>query len=425
MASSPSSSLPRALSAIRRATTPQEAMCLYKITVMNGDCARRHPLGSHAAVFLLKACCARLRCASFARHLHAHLLKAGHHSQVYVATALLHGYALASFPDARLLFEEMPNRNTVTTNTMISGYAKQGEIGRARLLFEEMPDRDVASWSAMIGGYASLGEWAQAFQLFRELMWGEELKPDQSTLVTLLSCCAARASTRLLGKSIHAYSLKSGMEINVQLGTALVDMYAKSGCLRSASLMFHRMPEKSVMPWSAMICGLAAHGRGEEAMAFFRRMKEQRVRPNEITFTGVLNACCHAGLVEEGRKNFRAMTEEFGLTAGVHHYGCMVDLLGKAGLLDEAYDLVRKMKVEPNIVILTSLLASCRTHRNLAIAEKLIERVLRMANPDGDGGVYTLVSDLYALGGRWGDAERVRTLMDRARVKKRRGFSAI
>ncbi|CAA7409142.1 unnamed protein product [Spirodela intermedia] len=425
MPSSPFSSLPRALSAIKSASNPQEAMCLYKITVVNGDYSRLHPLGSHAAVFILKACCSRLRCANFVRHLHAHLLKAGHHFHVYVATALLHGYVLASFPDARLLFEEMPNRNTVTINTMISGYAKQGEISRARLLFEEMPERDIASWSAMIGGYVGQGEWAQAFRLFRELMWAEELKPDQSTLVTLLSCCAARASTRLLGKSIHAYSQKSGMEINVQLGTALVDMYAKSGCLRSANLVFHRMPDKNVMPWSAMICGLATHGRGEEAMAFFRRMKEQGVRPNEITFTGVLNACCHAGLVEEGKKNFHAMTEEYGLTAGVHHYGCVVDLLGKAGLLEEAYDLVRKMKVEPNIVILTSLLASCKTHRNLAVAEKLIERVLGMANPDVDGGVYALVSDLYALGGRWGDAERIRTLMDRDSVKKRRGFSAI
>ncbi|CAA6671987.1 unnamed protein product [Spirodela intermedia] len=399
MPSSPFSSLPRVLSAIKSASNPQEAMCLYKITVVNGDYSRLHPLGSHAAVFILKACCS----ASAARASYATSTPT---SSRRAPLPRLRRNRAAPWLRSRLL----PRRPSPVRGNAEQKHRhnKHHDFG----LREAGGDQDIASWSAMIGGYVGQGEWAQAFRLFRELMWAEELKPDQSTLVTLLSCCAARASTRLLGKSIHAYCQKSGMEINVQLGTALVDMYAKSGCLRSANLVFHRMPDKNVMPWSAMICGLATHGRGEEAMAFFRRMKEQGVRPNEITFTGVLNACCHAGLVEEGKKNFHAMTEEFGLTAGVHHYGCVVDLLGKAGLLEEAYDLVRKMKVEPNIVILTSLLASCKTHRNLAVAEKLIERVLGMANPDVDGGV-------------WGDAERIRRLMDRESVKKRRGFSAI
>uniref|UniRef100_A0A1D1Z6H6 Pentatricopeptide repeat-containing protein At1g33350 n=2 Tax=Anthurium amnicola TaxID=1678845 RepID=A0A1D1Z6H6_9ARAE len=422
--SSPPLSLRCALLAIRSASTPQEAMCLYKLAVLNAAQTRVHHLGSHAAVFTLKAC-SHLRSLPFVRHFHAHLLKAGHHSHVYVATALLHGYVLASFRDACLLFDEIPNRNIVTVNTMISGYAKQGNVDRARSVFDEMPERDIASWSAMIGGYIGQGRLAQALQLFRELMWKEKLRPDQLTLVTLLSCCATTASMRLLGKSIHAYTEKNGLELNMQLGTALIDMYAKSGYLRSAFSIFERMPERNVMPWSAMICGLALHGCGEEAIALFESMKKAGVRPNEITFTGVLNACCHAGLVEEGRRNFRIMTEQFGIEPGVHHYGCMVDLLGKSGKLDEAYELVKKMKVEPNVVILTSLLASCKVHRSFEIAERLIGQVLEMVNPDEHGGVYTLISDLYALGGKWNDVERVRTLMDRVQVKKKRGSSAI
>ncbi|MQM09524.1 hypothetical protein Taro_042399 [Colocasia esculenta] len=422
---SPSLSLQCAVSAIRSASTPQEAMCLYKLAVLSGGGqARDHPLGFHAAVFTLKACC-HLRSTPFVRHFHAHLLKTGCYSHVYVATALLHGYVVVAFADACHLYDELPNRNIVTTNTMISGYAKQGDVAHARFLFDGMCERDIASWSAMISGYIGRGRWASALQLFRELVWSEELKPDQLTLVTLLSCCATMASMRLLGKSIHAYAKKNGLALNMQLGTALIDMYAKSGCLRSAYLVFHRMSHRNVMSWSAMICGLALHGCGKEALALFECMKKAKVQPNEITFTGVLNACCQAGLVEEGRKYFHSMTEEFGLQPSIHHYGCMVDLLGKPGKLDEAYELIKEMKVEPNIVILTSLLASCKTHRCFEIAESLIGRILEMVNPEEHGGVYTLISDLYALVGKWDDVARIRTLMDRANVKKKRGSSSL
>ena len=308
---------------------------------------------------------------------------------------------------------------------MISGYGTVGDLYKARILFDEMPKRDVASWSAMIGGYLDSGKWVEAFRLFHDLVEENNVKPDQLILVQLLSCCASKASLRLVGKSIHAYVWKDDVEMNVPLGTCLIDMYAKSGCLRSAHLVFDGMPEKNVMPWSAMICGLAMHGHGEDALMFFKLMKDHKVRPNEITFTGVLSACCHAGLVEEGRKNFHSMVEDFGITPSIHHYGCMVELLGKAGMIDEAYDLMGKMKDEPNIVIMTSILASCKMHRNLAIAEKLIRRVLRMASPEVDGGVYTLVSDLYAMRGKWNDAEHVRMMMDEAFVKKKRGLSLI
>ncbi|XP_078428707.1 pentatricopeptide repeat-containing protein At1g33350-like [Wolffia australiana] len=418
----------RSLSAIKIASSPQEAMWVFKTTIACSSPTRHDPLISHVVVSLLKACSRLmgLPCPSFFRHLHAHLLKTALHAHVYVGTALLHAYVLSSFSDARRLFDEMPVRNTVTCNTMISGYARQGHLQLARCLFERMPQRDVASWSAMIGAYLDMGVFVEAFQLFRTMILTDEMiKPDQQTLVPLLSCCASRASYILLGKSIHAYSLKSSMEINVQLGTVLIDMYAKSGCLRNAYTVFDEMPEKKVMTWSAMICGLAMHGHGHAAMDLFKEMKEKKVRPNEITFTGVLNACCHAGLVEEGKKSFNVMVEEFALSPSVHHSGCMVELLGKAGLVDEAFDLVEKMKGEPNIVILTSLLASCKMHRRLDVAEMLIGRVLGMADPEVDGGIYTLVSDLYAMAGKWADVESVRVLMDRVRVKKKRGLSLI
>ncbi|XP_058109424.1 pentatricopeptide repeat-containing protein ELI1, chloroplastic-like [Magnolia sinica] len=406
-------------SAIRNASSPNEALHFY--TQMHRSSIT---VDSYTALYALKSC-ACLSNALLTRHVHAHLFKINLESHIYVATALLNGYVASSFSDACQLFDEMPNRNIVTWNTMISGYSKKGEVKRARWVFDSMPARDVASWSAMISGYMGAGLWSQGLELFKEMMVNGALKPDNMMLVTLLSGCSHMGSLPLLGKSIHAYAEKNGIELNVVLGTALVDMYAKCGFLKNASWIFERLHDKNVMSWSAMICGLALHGHGEDALCMFERMKVAGMRPNEITYTGILNACSHAGLVDKGCKNFYSMIEEFGLEPGIQHYGCMVDLLGKAGLLEEAYELIKTMKLKPNIIVWCSFLAGCKMHRNFEMAERAAEQVLNVADPDKDGGVFTLISDLYASNGKWDDMERVRKVMDKRNVKKSRGSSFI
>ncbi|KAK8954000.1 Pentatricopeptide repeat-containing protein [Platanthera zijinensis] len=415
--------------AIRHACSPREALILFKSRLR-----RRPPAAaslpdlydSNAAVFTLKQCSA-FPVASESRifpSFHALLLKTNLLSCIHVSSALLHAYSLSSLPNALLLFDQILNRNVVTYNTMITCHARRGNIAFARELFNQMPQRDVASWSAIIWAYLHSGNPSHAFFLFREMNLAGKTKPDPLVLVTMLSSCAGSSSSALLGKSIHAYIVRNRLSTGVQLGTSLISMYAKAGCLNSAFYVFEKMPDRNVMHWTAMICGLAVHGHCDEALFFFERMKPAGIMPNEITFTGVLNACRHAGRVEAGRNFFSTMTDEFGLEPGIHHYGCMIDLLANAGKLDDAFSMIRSMKIEPNVVIWTSLLSACKRYLNFEMAEKVIAEVLQITEPNDDGGVYTLVSDLYALGGRWNDVQKVRELMDRLRVKKKRGCSS-
>ncbi|KAA8544670.1 hypothetical protein F0562_019483 [Nyssa sinensis] len=405
--------------AIRNASSPDKALRLYC------DMQRQSvPFDSFSILFTLKSC-TRFQNLKLIHHIHAHLFKLGFNSHVFVATSLLHAYVVASFKDARALFDEIPERNSVTWNTMITGYAKVGDVEKARSVFEEMPWRDLASWSAMVAAYINNGNWNKGFTLFRDMVMIEQLKPDQVTLGSVLAGCAHMGSIGLLvGKSIHGFAVKNGWELNVELGTVVVDMYAKCGFLKNACLVFDMMQDRNVMSWTALICGSAQHGYGNEALAMFEMMKEVGVRPNELTFTGVLSACAQAGLVEEGRKYFK-MIGEYGLERRIQHYGCMVDLFGKAGLLGEAYEVIKTMSLEPNVIMWSSFLSACKVHKQFEMAERVIELVLRMVRPENDGGVYTLICDLYVLREKWGDAERVRKLMVNQNVRKARGSSFI
>ncbi|XP_057980306.1 pentatricopeptide repeat-containing protein At5g66520-like [Malania oleifera] len=406
-------------SAIRNASTPHEALHLY--TQMQRQSL---PFDSFSILFALKSC-ATLQNLSLIHHLHAHILKIGFKTHVYVATSLLYAYVLSSFGDACHLFDEMPNRNTVTWNTMITGYSKSGDLEMARLIFEEMPLRDLASWSAMIAAYMNNSYWDQGLMLFRNMMLKEQLRPDQMTLGSILAACSNMGSIGLqVGKSIHGFTVKNAWELNVDLGTILVDMYAKCGFLKYACRIFELMQERNVMAWTALICGSAHHGYGLEAISVFETMQELGVKPNELTFTGVLSACAQAGLIEEGRKYFN-MIKEYGLELKIQHYGCMVDLFGKAGQLQDAYEIIKTMRLEPNVVIWGSFLSACKVHKQFEMAERVIEQVLVMVKPENDGGVYTLISDLYALNGKWNEVENVRKLMVHQNVKKVRGSSFI
>ncbi|XP_068655510.1 pentatricopeptide repeat-containing protein At2g20540-like [Aristolochia californica] len=379
---------------------------------------------SYSALFALKAS-SRLSDPSTVCQLHAHLCKNGLNSHLYVGTALLGSYVYSSLDAAVHLFDEMPERNVVTWNTMITAYSKSGKVERAREVFDFMLTRDLSSWSAMIAGYMDNGNYSQGLALFRQMVSHEMLMPDEMSLMTLLSECTRRGLAGLLGKSIHAYVQKNGWPLNVALGTALVDMYTKSGFLQYAMQIFKTMKERNVMTWSAMICGLALHGYGHRALSMFEKMKEANVQPNEITFTGILNACKYTGLVDLGRKNFISMIADYGLEPRIQHYGCMVDLLGRAGLLDEAYEFIETMKLEPNIVVWSSFLAACKTHGRFDMVDRALKPVMLLAKPDRDGGVYTLISDLYALRSKWEDVEQMRKSMLKDNVKKVGGSSFI
>ncbi|KAK4273346.1 hypothetical protein QN277_021768 [Acacia crassicarpa] len=405
--------------ALRNASSPRKALQLY---------AKMHRDGVHfdsfCILFTLKSS-TPLQNTAVTRHLHAHIVKLGFSSHVYVATSLLNTYIAASFSDARLLFDEMPEKSIVSWNTMITGYSRLGDIPAARSVFEEMPHWDVASWSSMIAAYTNNGYYQQGMSLFRRMVGDGRVKPDEITTTSVLSVCAHTGSLGLLaGKSVHGFMLKNGWDLSVELGTVLVNMYAKCGFLKCASQVFELMQEKNVISWTSLICGFAHHGYSEEALAIFEKMLLAGIKPNELTFTGVLSACVHAGLVTKGHEYFK-MIERYGLEPRIQHYGCMVDLLGKAGKLEEAYEMIKKMKLEPNIVVWGSFLSACKEHGQFEMAERVIGQVMRMVKPENDGGMYTLISDLYVLGRKWEDAERLRKLMIDVNVRKARGSSFV
>ncbi|CAB4276853.1 unnamed protein product [Prunus armeniaca] len=403
--------------AIRNAPSPHEALGIY--CQMQRQSIR---FDSFSMLLTLKSC-TQLKSNAVIQHLHAHILKLGFRSDLYVASALLNAHSTASLEDACVLFDEMPDKNTVTWNTMISGYLRSGDVKRARLVFEEMPLRDIASFSAMISGYVQNGNHKHALLLFRSMVMNENegIRPDGGIAVSVLSSCA-RMGTHglLLGKSVHGFVVKNHWELNVELGTTLVDMYAKCRSLKGAARVFELMQVRSVMSWTALICGSAQHGCSRAAFSLFGKMQQAGVRPSERTFTGILSACMHKGLVEEGRKYFKLM-EESGMEPTIQHYGCIVHLYCKAGLLEEAYEVIKKMRHEPDIYVCESFLSACMKHKRYEMAERVAEQAMKMVKPRNDDRLYSLISDLYALGGKWDDADRVRNFMVKQNARTVKG----
>nr|GMC92419.1 pentatricopeptide repeat-containing protein At3g26782, mitochondrial [Ipomoea batatas] len=307
-------------------------------------------------------------------------------------------------------------------NTLIDAYAKCSEVGLSRKVFEEMAEKDVISWNSIIAVYAQNGLSSEAIEMFHLLLKDKEVKYNAVTLSTLLLACA-HAGALHAGKCIHDQVIKMSLEDNVYVGTSIIDMYCKCGRLEMARKAFNRMKEKNVKSWSAMIAGYGMHGRAKEALEVFYKMNRDGVTPNYITFVSVLAACGHAGLVDEGWYWFRAMEHRFHIQPGLEHYSCMVDLLGRAGFLSKAYNLINEMKVAPDFVVWGSLLSACRMQKNVELAEICASKLFEL-DPN-NCGYYVLLSNIYADAGRWRDAERMRMLMKNQGLTKTPGFSLV
>ncbi|XP_056689644.1 pentatricopeptide repeat-containing protein At3g26782, mitochondrial isoform X2 [Spinacia oleracea] len=307
-------------------------------------------------------------------------------------------------------------------NTLLDAYAKCGELDMSKKVFDGMAEKDVISWNSMIAVFAQNGLSTEAIQVFHDMVNGSGVICNAVTLSAILLACS-HAGALLHGKCIHDQVVKMGLEQNVFVGTSIIDMYCKCGKVVKARRAFERMKVKNVKSWSAMIAGYGMHGYAREALDIFYAMKKVGVKPNYITYVSVLAACSHAGLVEEGWECFASMKKEFGVEPGVEHYGCMVDLLGRAGSLDKAYDLVKGMKVEPDFVVWGALLAGCRMHKNLELAEISARKLFELDS--SNCGYYVLLSNMYADAGRWADVERIRILMKENGLVKPPGFSLL
>ncbi|KAK6915680.1 Pectinesterase, catalytic [Dillenia turbinata] len=336
--------------------------------------------------------------------------------------AMIDGYLrFGEVEAAKRLFESMPQRNIGSWNVMISGLARCGLISEARELFNCMPERDDISWSTMIDACNKEGYFKEALEVFSK-MQSEKVVPKRFVLSSVLAACANLGALDQ-GRWVHSYAKKNFMKLDAVLGTSLVDMYAKCGRLDSAWEVFENMNQKAVYSWNAMIGGLAMNGRAEDAIELFFKMRRENIRPNAITFVCVLNAFAHAGLVDEGLLLFESMKEMYDVEPEVEHYGCVVDLLGRAGLLAEAEELINLMPMEPNAAVWGALLGACRIYGDAELGARVGKHLLELE--PCNSGRYVLLSNIYAKAGRWDDVGKLRKLMKERNIKTNPGISMI
>ncbi|GAB4839615.1 hypothetical protein Ancab_029138 [Ancistrocladus abbreviatus] len=372
--------------------------------------------------FLVKAS-ARLSSIEHGMEVHSHVLKTGYELDRFIRNSLIHMYASCGvIAYARKVFDEMQNRNLVSWNSMLDGYAKCGELEMAREIFALMPEKDVVSWSSLIDGYVRGGEYQQALEIFGRM---QEMGPEANevTVVSVLSACAHLGALEQ-GRLMHRYMMEKGLRLTLVLATSIMDMYAKSGAIEEAMVVFHGVgkDKTDVLFWNAIIGGLATHGYVQESLDLFSEMQLVGVAPDEITYLCLLSACAHGGLVEEAWHFFESL-KRHGMIPKIEHYSCMVDVLARAGRLTEAYEFLGRMPEQPTASMLGALLSGCINHRKLDIAERVGKKLIEL-EPYHDGR-YVGLSNVYAADKRWEDAKTMRDAMESVGVKKSPGCSCV
>lgn len=323
---------------------------------------------------------------------------------------------------ARELFDRMETRDVYSWTSLVNGYAKCGDLESARLFFDQTPQKNVVSWNAMIAGYSQNNLPKESLKLFHEMIRAGMVMVEH-TLVSVLSACG-QLSYLSLGSWIHEYFVNGKrMHLSVTLGNAVIDMYAKCGSIDAAAEVFSSMSERNLVSWNSMIAGYAANGRAKQAVNLFNHMRYMAFKPDDITFVSLLTACSHGGLILEGQYYFDTMERNYGIKPKREHYACMIDLLGRNGLLEEAYKLIANMPMQPSEAAWGALLNACRMHGNVELA-KLSACNLLSLDPD-DSGIYVLLANICANEREWADVKRVRSLMREKGVKKIPGHSLI
>ncbi|XP_044489399.1 pentatricopeptide repeat-containing protein At1g59720, chloroplastic/mitochondrial [Mangifera indica] len=367
------------------------AISLYKEMLEEGNVMP----DKHTFPFALKAC-AYLFALSEGKQAHAQILKYGCGSDVYINNSLIHFYASC------------------------------GCLDLAEKLFENMVDRSIVSWNVMIDAFVQFGEFDSALKLFVQMQ--KLFEPDGFTLQSIISACAGLGALSI-GMWAHAYILNKceyGLVSDILINNSLVELYCKCGSLELAQQVFERMPKRDITSWNSIILGFAMYGQADVALEYFARLvKVESFWPNSITFVGVLSACNHRGMVNKGQELFDMMITGYNITPVLEHYGCLVDLLARAGHIDEALDIVSNMPMKPDAVIWRSLLDACsKKNASVELSEEVAKRIL-----ESEGGicsgVYVLLSRVYASASRWNDVGLVRKLMSDIGVTKEPGCSSI
>lgn len=336
--------------------------------------------------------------------------------------ALISGYIHNDkIEEACRLFERMPGKDLVSWTTMIAGLSNKGNVDKSIQLFKMMPEKDDVAWTAVISGFVNNAQYEEAFCWFIEMLQ-KGLRPNQMTLSSVLSASAGLA-TLDQGSQIHAHVVKMDLEFDLSVQNSLVSMYSKCGNVIDAYQIFRNIKEPNIVSFNTMITGFAQNGLGEEALNLFRKMKYDGIVPNQITFLGVLSACTHVGLVDEGLTYFKSMKSLYNIEPGPDHYACMVDLLGRAGSLDEAIGLIDSMPFKPHAGVWGALLGASRTHLSLDLATLAAQHLIEL-EPD-NATPYVILSNLYSVVGKNRDGDKLRMTKKLKGIRKSPGCSWI
>lgn len=338
--------------------------------------------------------------------------------------SLLTGYLRAGEIEmAREVFDEMPQKDVVSCNAMIDGYGKNGKCELAEEVFMDMSLRDVVTWSSMISAFVLNGRPRKGLDLFREMLT-LGVRPDAPVIVGVLSAIAELGFVEE-GKWIHSYVFSNKIHYSCSfIGSALVNMYAKCGQIANAYSVFRSIcNRRNVGDWNSLISGLALHGMGREAIKVFLELEREGLKPDDITFLGLLSACNHGGLVEEGQFYYETMQVKYNIVPKIQHCGCIVDLLSRAGRLEEALRIISDMSLEPDVLIWKNILSACLKHNNSVMGKTAALKAIELA-PE-DSSCYVLLSNIYAKEGSWDEVTKVRSMMRKRGIRKVPGCSSI
>ncbi|XP_059637179.1 pentatricopeptide repeat-containing protein At5g40410, mitochondrial-like [Cornus florida] len=441
-------------------------------------------------LFLAISSCSSL---SFCRILHARVIKSLNYSDGFIGDRLVSVYVkFGSLDDAQSLFDEMPSKDLVSWNSLISGFSRRGVVGKSLIalcrmrsvmgmqpnevtfisiisactekgaldegnyihglavkmgflleikvvnalinmygksgylnlawrLFEAMPTPNLVSWNSIVAINIQNGFSDEGIGHFK-LMRRAGINPDKATLVTLLQGCADFGVGKLTD-AIHGFVISCGLNADISIGTALLGIYAKSGRLYASQEVFEEMKSPDSIAWTAMLAAYAVHGHGRDAIDLFDLMIKKGVEPDHVTFTHLLSACSHSGLVAEAKAYFKIMSTVYGVEPRLDHYSCMVDLLGRAGHLKDARVLIESMPMEPNSGVWGALLNACRVYGNIEIGEEVAERLFALDPSDARN--YIMLSNMYSAVGQWRNASNVRALMKERGLRRNPGCSFI
>ncbi|RID41363.1 hypothetical protein BRARA_J01330 [Brassica rapa] len=395
----------------------------------------------------------------FGKMMHCVVLKCSFESDGFIVSSLIDMYSkFGEVENARKVFSDSSGQDLVVFNAMISGYANNSQADEALNLVGDMKllgiKPDVITWNALIAGFSHIGDeekvsemlemmcldchkpdvvsWtsiisglvhnfqnAKALDAFKQML-AHGLYPNSATITTLLPACTTLASVKH-GKEIHGYSVVSGLEDHGFVRSALLDMYGKCGFISEAMILFHKTTKKTTVTFNSMIFCYANHGLSEKAVELFERMEATGERLDHLTFTAILTACSHGGLTDLGQKLFLLMQNKYIIEPRLEHYACMVDLLGRAAKVVEAYEMIRAMPMEPDLFVWGALLGACRNHGNIELARIAAERLAEL-EPENSGN-RLLLSSLYANAGSWGSVVRMKKMIKKKKLSRVPGSS--